>query len=530
MVKKPVLAVLPVFTLLAAVFAVASSVSVAASSSMIHVPEDYGSIQEAVDAANPRDIILVSAGIYYEHVTVNKTVSLLGENHKTTIIDGNNRSDIILNVTANNVKISGFTIQNAGGLANPTSCGVFLDGCNGTTIHGNTIASNLAGGILMIGSAGNMIINNHILDNGGGVPSLRYGWGIMLANSTGNIFFNNTISNNEVLGIGLSSSDDNIVKYNTFTNNSEGVGISSSTRNVISENVMTLNENSIYVHANGNTIERNQVTKNKIGISLGESKRNVIRENWVTENTIHGIVIAETATKITVVRNTISNNLNGIKIHYSNGSIIHHNNFINNTRNSPGDVYPNVNTWDNGYPSGGNYWSDYNGTDLYNGADQNLTGSDGIGDTPRILDPLNRDNYPLIAPTTTFNIGNWNQTSHNIHISSNSTITNLQINKTQRRISFNVSGPDHTAGFCRTTIPNVVVESLWQNNYSILIDGKQPSTTGNWTDATNTLIHFTYNHTQHKVTIVTEFPATAILPLVIATILCSALLRRKMKT
>jgi hypothetical protein len=55
-----------------------------------------------------------------------------------------------------------------------------------------------------------------------------------------------------------------------------------------------------------------------------------------------------------------------------------------------------VNTWDNGYPSGGNYWSDYNGTDLYSGPGQNITGSDSIGDTPYVINANNRDRYPKV--------------------------------------------------------------------------------------------------------------------------------------
>jgi hypothetical protein len=53
--------------------------------------------------------------------------------------------------------------------------------------------------------------------------------------------------------------------------------------------------------------------------------------------------------------------------------------------------------WDNGYPDGGNYWSDYTGTDVYSGAGQNMPGSDGIGDTPYVIDAHNRDNYPLMG-------------------------------------------------------------------------------------------------------------------------------------
>ena len=53
-------------------------------------------------------------------------------------------------------------------------------------------------------------------------------------------------------------------------------------------------------------------------------------------------------------------------------------------------------TWDNGYPSGGNYWIGYVGEDKYSGPYQNITGRDGIGDTPRTIDADNIDHYPLM--------------------------------------------------------------------------------------------------------------------------------------
>jgi hypothetical protein len=57
-----------------------------------------------------------------------------------------------------------------------------------------------------------------------------------------------------------------------------------------------------------------------------------------------------------------------------------------------------LNVWDGNYPSGGNYWSDYSGVDLYSGSYQNETGSDGIGDTPYVINDCNQDNYPLMNP------------------------------------------------------------------------------------------------------------------------------------
>jgi nitrous oxidase accessory protein len=527
MVKKIVLAAWLVSSLLVIMFAVVAGMSVSASLSIIHVPDDYPTIQEAVDAADLGDIVFVSAGTYYEHVTVNKTVSLVGESRETTIIDGNRTGDVLY-VTADDVKISGFTIRNGGGFGNALACGIILDRCNGNIMHANTIASNLGKGIWLNRSSGNMIINNHILNNGDGVPGLLYGEGVMLDYSNGNMISNNLISSNVVLGIILCSSDDNIVNHNTFTDNLDGVGIDSSTRNVVSDNVITLNGNGISVEGSAeNTVEHNQISENEIGIGMGRSKMNVVKENNITENTIHGIAIAETSTKITVIGNVISKNLNGIKIHYSNGSTIHHNNFTNNTRNAPKDVYPNVNTWDDGYPSGGNYWSDYNGTDSDNGPYQNITGNDGIGDTPHTLDTLNKDSFPLMAPISFFDAGAWNGTSHQIHVVSNSTISNFHLNKTERTVKFNVTDPDYTVGFCRVTIPNIIIQHLWQNNYTVLVDGNPPLTTNNWTDNTYTYIYFTYLHSEHEVVIIPEFPTALILMPFLTITLYTIILRRK---
>jgi hypothetical protein len=99
----------------------------------------------------------------------------------------------------------------------------------------------------------------------------------------------------------------------------------------------------------------------------------------------------------------MANNDYGIVFFWASNNIIYHNNFVNNSRqvydvaNEPPYIWPfSINVWDYGYPSGGNYWSDYNGSDLYYGPSQNITGSDGIGDKPNVIYENNVDRYPLI--------------------------------------------------------------------------------------------------------------------------------------
>jgi hypothetical protein len=84
----------------------------------------------------------------------------------------------------------------------------------------------------------------------------------------------------------------------------------------------------------------------------------------------------------------------------SSGNRFYHNNFTDNIQQVY--IHPSCppSIWDNGYPSGGNRWNDYLGPDQYSGPFQNLTGSDGIGDTPYIIDANNTDNYPLMPVYT----------------------------------------------------------------------------------------------------------------------------------
>jgi parallel beta-helix repeat protein len=126
-------------------------------------------------------------------------------------------------------------------------------------------------------------------------------------------------------------------------------------------------------------------------------RSNVTIKNMKITAFYYGIVL-DYSSNNSVSGNNITNNSAGIYLHSSNNTI-YHNNFINNTS----QVYSSGSTsvWDDGYPSGGNYWSDYAGVDSYSGPYQDQAGSDGIGDTPYVIDGNNRDNYPLMKPWST---------------------------------------------------------------------------------------------------------------------------------
>ena len=259
----------------------------------VSVPDDYSTIQAAINAAHPKETIRVRNGVYYEHLVVNRTVSLIGENPINTILDGSGNGTVI-SVKADNTTIENFSVKNSGGYET-----IRLE-VNNCEIKNNNITAGLYG-LYVLFSSNNRISGNNITDN--------Y-WGIWLESSSNNSINGNNITENNWAGIRL---DD---------------------------------------YCNNNSISRNNIANNGYGIWL-----------W-----------------------------------YSSNNIIYHNNFIDNSWPVIVDPSGYANVWDDGYPSGGNCWSDYTGMDLYWGPYQNKTGSDGIGDTPYVIDGNNRDNYPLMSP------------------------------------------------------------------------------------------------------------------------------------
>jgi hypothetical protein len=207
-----------------------------------------------------------------------------------------------------------------------------------------------------------------------------------------------------------------------------------------------------------------------------------------------------------------------IHLYSPSNNTIYHNNFIGNAFQASTDGSPN--TWDNGYPSGGNYWSDYNGTDLHSGPCQNVTGSDGIGDTPYAIGANNMDDYPLMGVFSDFNVAR----GVDVQVVSNSTVSDFQFNGTA--ILFNVSGMNDTTGFCNVCVPT----TLLNGTLTVLVNGTQVQyNLLPISNSTNSYLHFTYNHSTEHVIIMPEFPSLLLpLPLFfMATLLAVIVYKRK---
>ena len=145
-------------------------------------------------------------------------------------------------------------------------------------------------------------------------------------------------------GIWMKQTDTSIISDNTIENSGTGILLS--------------------LYSEDNTIKDNIIINNNIGITLQDySNNNIIQSNDVVEHSKYGLWVLGNC----------------------NSNLIYHNDLYNNEKNANDE---GSNTYDNGYPSGGNYWDDYNG---YDNSPQ-----DGIGDIPYYIPGgSNQDRYPL---------------------------------------------------------------------------------------------------------------------------------------
>ncbi len=127
---------------------------------------------------------------------------------------------------------------------------------------------------------------------------------------------------------------------------------------------MNLNKTGVGIsfwNTTGSRIQNVTASDNIVGISLGHSSNSILIGNNVSNN-YDGIDMYYSSNN-TLNDNTASNNYEGegISMASSSNNRIYHNNFLRNRFHAID--YSNTNSWDSGYPTGGNYWSDYNGTD-----------------------------------------------------------------------------------------------------------------------------------------------------------------------
>ena len=258
------------------------------------------------------------------------------------------------------------------------------------------------------------------------------GEGIVLQDSD-NIIVSGVTVHDSQTGVDCINSDFLQIRANRITDSGTGINVSCSVLDLFYNTILN-SDNGIVIGNNGSIdIENNYVTSprgftlqgsgsiilanNQIigssgptvklyqyGISVDQGGAFSIENNTITnklptnfQSGPAGIIITSSS-DFAITGNTIrAGNSYGAVLHNSDAGSLYHNSFLNNTIQAFDDN-PSQNLWDNGYPSGGNFWSDFTGVDNCSGPQQSICPSpDGIGDTPYTFS-FNIDDYPLIRP------------------------------------------------------------------------------------------------------------------------------------
>jgi parallel beta-helix repeat protein len=257
--------------------------------------------------------------------------------------------------------------------------GIYFQGINNITIKNIRITDFFYG--LSFSDSSNINIIKSIIANSDDC-------GIFLLLSSNCNINDSTIVNNWN-GICLSNSHDNSISANNIeANGYTGIATYSSSYNrIVGNDIKETGYFGIRMdYAKYNDVFGNNLTRNQNGIGLFGASYNSIIGNSITENHGNAVWFYNDASKNTVCGNNIENNYCGVCSDRSADNVLYHNNFKNNTQQV--NTYDSINIWDDNYPVGGNYWSDYVGADL---------NSDGIGDTPYPIDADNIDRYPLMT-------------------------------------------------------------------------------------------------------------------------------------
>jgi parallel beta-helix repeat protein len=293
-----------------------------------YVPDDYPTIQSAVDNSEAGDTIIVRAGNYIENVKVSKRLTIQSENGSDlTIVRTIKPREHVFVVTANCVSINGFTIKGVDGdgihLHGANYChisdnnisntynGIYLYDSSNNTIAKNRVSNNTKG-IYLLSSSNNTIRNNSAVNNDLGI-SLDFAssnnmlmnndaesnlWGISLTFFAINSTISNNILSNNGVGINLWDSSNNVIKSNNVSNNSNGINLDHSGNNTIMNNNVSNNSNGInLLNSSDNRVEKTTLQKNKIGIKVHQSSNNTIKSNNASDN-VDGIYILHSSKNV----------------------------------------------------------------------------------------------------------------------------------------------------------------------------------------------------------------------------------------
>ncbi len=202
----------------------------------------FNTITGGIDAVAPGKSVMVSAGTYNEQLIINKGITLQGDGKESTFIIGLEYTGNLIAVTADDVTISGFTID---GISD-TDVGIYSDSSSSIEISENIIQSHQDSGILYHRTSDDY-------------PSGIY-------------VYNNEIFQNSLNGIKVTGAGSGIIEGNIIRNNDCGIKASNDASLEVKKNNIHNNYDSgIFCRNNSSLlIWGNEISSNGYGIRVGE--------------------------------------------------------------------------------------------------------------------------------------------------------------------------------------------------------------------------------------------------------------------
>lgn len=320
-----------------------------------HLVRPGQSINAAIRAASPGDIIIIDKGDYLENIVIDKALTLRGRDRPT--LSGGLRGDVI-RVKAPDVTIEGLIIRDSGANLTEQNAGIYAEpGAHRLKVLKNDLAYNLFG--IWLESVNDVQIIGNLITGKRDLMSNNRGNGIQLYNTDGARIIGNNIS---------------------FTR--DGIYVDISHHAVFRNNKLHhVRYGTHYMNSYYNLWEGNESYLNRGGLALMVTRNQIVRNNIVWGNTDHGIMLRSIQDSV-IENNIVAQNGKGFFVYDAEYNIIRGNLVI---RNRIG-----MHLWAGSYRNGvdgndfihnreqvryvasrdvfwgekkGNYWSNYTGWD-----------------------------------------------------------------------------------------------------------------------------------------------------------------------